>query len=218
MNQYEQQQLEYFSQRLKKYGFSHRTLSWESPFTQNCRFVELLKICTMGQKYNDFSLLDFGCGLGHLYKFIKDEGFLSSWQVNYIGTDINKELLNEARKNFPNANFVLKEENIFQNRYDYIVCSGLYNLKFSEDFDISKHYTSELKDLFACANEGLSVNFQTEKALLLIPKWHQKTELKRFYFHDPQKIFDDLKTITSNISISTNYLPGDYDITFYLLK
>lgn len=218
MNNYEQSQIEYFSNRLKKYGFSHKTLSWESPFTQNSRFVELLKICTMGKKYNNFSLLDYGCGLGHLYKFIKEEGVLDSWQISYVGVDINRELLLEAQKNFPSALFLLKDKSVFEKNYDYIVCSGLYNLKFSEDFDISNFYTQEIKRLFYCATEGVAVNFQTQNALLLIPEKNRELEKTRFYFHDPQKVFDDLKTITLNISYSTNYLPGDYDITFYLLK
>lgn len=218
MHHYEQSQNEYFSARLKKYGFSHKTLSWESPFTQNTRFIELLKICTMGAKLKDFSLLDFGCGLGHLYKFIKDNGLVESWGISYEGVDINPGLLAEAAKRFPPARFTIKDEGLYNRKFDYVLCSGLYNLKFSEEFDVAARYKEELSRLFSAAQCGLAVNFQTQGALPMIPKRLREKEIKRFYFHDPEKVLKDLKTITGNISVSSNYLPGDYDVTFYLLK
>lgn len=218
MRHYEEEQNEYFGSRFKKYGFSHKSLSWESPFTQNARFVELLKICTMGQKLKCFSLLDFGCGLGHLYKFIKDNGLLGTWEIKYEGTDINTAFITEASRNFSAARFTLKDEGLYKRDFDYIVCSGLYNLKFSDEFDVSAHYKTELAKLFGAAQHGLAVNFQTLNALSLIPQRLREGEKKRFYFHDPEKILEDLKAITGNITISNNYLPGDYDITFYLLK
>lgn len=218
MHHYEENQNEYFGGRFKKYGFSHKSLSWESPFTQNARFVELLKVCTLGSKLKDISLLDFGCGLGHLFKFIKDNGLLESWGINYEGTDINPAFIDEASKKFSAARFTLKDDGLYKRKFDYTVCSGLYNLKFSEDFDIAAHYKGELARLFDAAQCGLAVNFQTQNALPLIPKRLREGEKKRFYFHDPEKVLEDLKTISSNISISNNYLPGDYDITFYLPK
>lgn len=218
MHPYEENQNDYFSRRFKKYGFSHKTLSWESPFTQNARFVELLKVCTMGQKLKDITLLDFGCGLGHLYKFIKDNGLLDSWGIDYEGADINQTLIAEASKNFPRAKFTLKDESIYQRQFDYTVCSGIYNLKFSEEFDISLRYREELSRLYSGVRCGLAVNFQTLNALPLIPERLREGEKQKFYFHDPARLLNDLRTITANVSISGNYLPGDYDVTFFLLK
>jgi len=218
MHRYEENQNEYFGGRFKKYGFSHKSLSWESPFTQNARFVELLKVCTMGPKIKDITLLDFGCGLGHLYKLIESNGLLGSWKIDYEGVDINPDFIAEASRKFPAAKFTLKDDGLYNRKFDYIVCSGLYNLKFSEDFDISAHYKAELAKLFDAAQCGLAVNFQTQNALPLIPKRLREGEEKRFYFHDPEKLLENLKTITANVTISGNYLPGDYDITFYLTK
>jgi len=218
MHPYEEKQNEYFTGRFKKYGYSHKSLSWESPFTQNARFIELLKICTMGSKLKDISLLDFGCGLGHLYKFIKDNGLLRSWGIDYTGADINGSFINEAKKKIPGARFVIKDNDIYTKSFDYVICSGIYNLKFSEEFDIDTHYKEELSKLFNPVQYGLAVNFQTEAALPLIPKRLREEEMKRFYFHDPEKLLKNLKGITQNIRISDNYLPGNYDVTFYLLK
>ena len=218
MHHYEQSQNEYFSGRFKKFGYSHKSLSWESPFTQNARFVELLKVCTMGSKLKDFTLLDFGCGLGHLFKFIKDNGLLGSWGINYEGVDINPGFIAEAFKKFPAAKFTIKDDGLYSRKFDYVVCSGLYNLKFSEDFDIAAHYKEELSKLFSAAQCALAVNFQTQGALPLIPKRLREGEMKKFYFHDPEKVLEDLRTITKNVKLSNNYLSGDYDITFYLLR
>lgn len=172
----------------------------------------------MGSKLKEMELLDFGCGLGHLYKFIKGNGLLESWGIHYEGTDINPDFITEASKKFPAAKFTIKDDGIYSRKFDYVVCSGLYNLKFSEDFDIAARYKDELSKLFNCAQNGLAVNFQTQRALPLIPERLREGEMKRFYFHDTKKVLEDLKTITEKIMISNNYLPGDYDVTFYLLK
>lgn len=218
MHPYEEKQNEYFTGRLKKYGYSHKSLSWESPFTQNARFIELLKICTMGSKLKDISLLDFGCGLGHLYKFIKDNGLLGSWGIDYTGADINEAFINEARKKMSAARFIIKDNDIYARSFDYVVCSGIYNLKFSEEFDIAGHYLDELQKLFDGVACGVAVNFQTNNAMGLIPKRLRNEEMRKFYFHDPTEVQTNLKKITGSIRISENYLPGNYDVTFYLLK
>lgn len=218
MQDYNDRQNEYFSSRFKKYGYSHRSLSWESPHTQNARFVEMLRICTLGNTFNNISILDYGCGLGHLYKFMKDNGWLEKWGADYTGVDINKDFIEEAKKRHPEVRFELNDGSVFNEKYDYVMCSGIYNLKYSEEYDIRSHYREELSKLFQIAAQGVAVNFQSTNAVSLIPERMRAQELKRFYFHDMQTVISDMMCITDKIKTSTRYLDGDYDFTVYLLK
>ncbi len=216
MNMYESEQNKFFSQRLKKFGFSHKTLSWESPYTQQTRFLELMKVFNMTDVAGASTLLDFGCGLGHLYKFICDNGILESWKIAYSGVDINPDLIKEAKSRFSGVDFRIKDDSVFGRSFDFIVCSGIYNLKFAEDFDIGKHYTEELGKLFACAEKGVAVNFQSTNGIVQIPEKYRKEEQQKFYFFDIANVKEQLSSITQNISTAEGYLPNDF--TVYLMK
>ena len=213
--EYLKKQKDFFSALLKKHGFSVKTLHWYSEGTQNKRFVELLKIFLLCDTAGTVKLLDFGCGLGHLYKFLKDYDISTSLKIDYTGTDINEKLINEAKKQFPDARFRIKDETVYDEEYGFVFCSGIFNLKFSEEFDIEKYYVEELSRLFKICKYGVAVNFQSKDGIEMIPERELEKEKKRFYFHDGKKVMENLKTITPNIRISSGYLPNDF--TVYLL-
>ena len=214
-NDYLKKQTEFFDALFKKHGFNVGSLHWGSVDNQYKRFVELLKIFTLCDASGRVKMLDFGCGLGHLYKFMEDTGILDSWQIDYTGADINGEFLKEATKRFPKGRFRFKDESVYSEQYGIVLCSGVFNLKFFEDFDIEKYYTEELSRLFKIARYGVAVNFQSKEGLGMIPSKELEKETKRFYFHDEIKVIENLKTITPDIRLSKGYLPNDF--TLYLL-
>ena len=214
-NEYLKKQNDYFSSLFKKYGFSVNSLHWNSEGTQNKRFVELLKIFLLCDTAGTVRLLDFGCGLGHLYKFLHDYDIITSLKIDYVGADINDQFIKEAQRNFPDARFRIKDETVYDEEYGFVFCSGIFNLKFSEEFDIDRYYVEEISRLFKTAKYGVGVNFQSKEGLEMIPKKDLKKELKKFYFHDEAKVMENLKTITLNIRMSKGYLPNDF--TVYLL-
>ncbi|MCX5749592.1 MAG: class I SAM-dependent methyltransferase [Candidatus Saganbacteria bacterium] len=216
MHPYEEDQNKFFGDLYKKHGYSHKSLCWETPFTQQARFIELLKICAMVNTSGTITILDFGCGLGHLYKFIKDQKLIENWKLDYTGVDINKDFIEAAKREMPMVKFRIKNDSVYSEKYDFVLASGLYNLKFSEDFDIHKYYTEELIKLFAIAQRGVAVNFQSNGAIPLIPKHLLEQEKKKFYFHDKQEVLNNLKKVTENIKFVDGYLPHDF--TVYLLK
>ena len=212
---YEKSQNKFFGTLFKKYRFSVKALHWYSEGTQNRRFAELLKIFLLCDTAGTVSILDFGCGLGHLYKFLKDYDIFSSLKLDYTGVDINEIFIKEAIRNFPDARFNLKDETTYEKKYGFVFCSGVFNLKFSQEFDIEQYYIVELSRLYKLAQYGVAVNFQSKEGLEMIPQKDLAKENKRFYFHDENKVMENLKTITPNIRISKGYLPNDF--TVYLL-
>lgn len=71
------------------------------------------------EKYarSGMKILDIGCGNGILFSLLKDLG------VNYLGIDISSELVVEAKKKFPKADFQVGDAtkiNFPQNNFDLI--------------------------------------------------------------------------------------------------
>ena len=62
----------YYNQLFLRYGNSHLTAQQSSRATQEKRMKYLLKDLKI--KKNE-KILDFGCGTGHLYKFLKKKKY-----------------------------------------------------------------------------------------------------------------------------------------------
>jgi len=70
----------YFGDRLAAYGDDPRGVDWHSAAAQQARFDALLAIgLTEGA-----TVLDAGCGLGHLYAYLCERGIV----VRYTGCDL----------------------------------------------------------------------------------------------------------------------------------
>lgn len=112
---------------------------------------------------NKVSLLDFGCGLGHLYKFILNEK--KENEIVYSGLDINEKFYDHCIKKYPEVNFFLKDININDEipNFDYIVCNGTFtekrDLSYEEMFDFM---SNTLKTLWLKTNKGIAFNVMSK--------------------------------------------------------
>jgi 2-polyprenyl-3-methyl-5-hydroxy-6-metoxy-1,4-benzoquinol methylase len=116
---------------------------------QELRFEELLSIGDISGK----RVLDYGCGKGDLYQFLKDKNI----PVSYTGFDINHNLISLAKSKFPEAEFHVFdiEEEKLNEDFDYIFLCGVFNLKVA---GIDKTIRNVLKRLFEHCNIALSFN------------------------------------------------------------
>ena len=57
----------YYEFFLKKYKKGHKAVNWKSQKTQEIRFEKIIEI----QNLKGSSILDVGCGLGHLKKYME---------------------------------------------------------------------------------------------------------------------------------------------------
>lgn len=75
-------------------------------------------------------ILDFGCGNGLLLDFLKENGY--SYQ--YLGVDIRKEVIEEARSIHPNEEFssIQKIEDVPQDKYDLVFAHGVFTTQMDE--------------------------------------------------------------------------------------
>ena len=78
------------------------------------------------------SVLDIGCGFGHWYEALKDiKG------VDYLGVDYSKEMIERAKKRYPDARFMVGDAyklKFADKSFDYVLCFDvLRHLRFYEE-------------------------------------------------------------------------------------
>ena len=144
--------LDFYNRHLKDFGDAPQALRW-TPGGQLQRYETLLKISgdTSGK-----AILDFGCGKGDLYGFMKEKGI----SPRYCGIDINKNLIELAMHKYPEAEFLAMDidETEFNREFDIIFVCGSFNLRISGIEDSMLHL---LKKLFKLCTEALYVNLLT---------------------------------------------------------
>jgi len=196
---------EYFSNRFKTYGATPQGLDWNSIEAQNIRFEQLVKVISESKEY---SLIDYGCGFGSLYEFLQAHGH----KLNYLGFDIVEEMINEGRRlHIMNANckFTSKEEEL--ESADYVIESGVFNLKLDTDEKVwEKHILSTLDKMHALSKKGMSFNLLTR---------YSDIEFMRsdLYYGDPCFFFDYCKrNYSRNVALLHDY--ELYDFTIIIRK
>ncbi len=151
---------EHYKKCFEDHGDNHLGVDWPKYEDTLTRYEVMLDLIN---ENNKVSLLDFGCGLGHLYKFILDEK--KENKIVYSGLDINKNFYDHCSKKYPEVNFFLKDININNEipNFDYIVCNGTFtekrDLSYEEMFDFM---TNTLKILWSKTNKGISFNVMSK--------------------------------------------------------
>ena len=139
-----------YNKNLEKFGVSPSAVGWVSG-KQKERYSKLF------EGVGDFnSVIDIGCGLGDLYKFIIDQKGIE--KLEYIGTEINQNFIEICQEKYPEANFILQDNIIpsFNNKSDVVVMSGLFNTPLdSNDFFLK----SLLDASFLLSKKFITFNF-----------------------------------------------------------
>lgn len=144
-----EQLLSFYTMHLKKFGDRPEALRW-TPRGQLMRYTTLLDIAP---DLNNRKILDYGCGTGHFYEFLKRRGIA----VAYTGVDINEEFIDIARQKHPECTFGVMniDEDPLDGFYDYIFICGVFNLNVPGVDDDMKN---ALVTLFKYCNNGLALN------------------------------------------------------------
>ena len=78
-------------------------------------------------------ILDVGCGFGDLNKFL----LAHTTNYSYLGIDLVDKFLLEGQKRYKKESIVFQKgeflETMFNNSFDYIIASGIFNYKLEGD-------------------------------------------------------------------------------------
>lgn len=185
--------LESYNDRLKKYGHSNDTLGWTKG-KHELRYYILLTQWNLENK----SVLDFGCGFGDMYNYIKKLGL----NLDYYGVDLNEKLILEGKRAYPGANLEVRDalENGLSRKYDYILSSGVHNYKIKDNWSFIEK-TFELYNEYSI--KGFALNFLSNRV---------DYTLKDTYHSDPVKIIELAYKYSNKIVLRNDYMPFEFTV------
>tara|TARA_Y100000588_G_C14065068_1_gene843254 strand:- start:104 stop:775 length:672 start_codon:yes stop_codon:yes gene_type:complete len=192
---------EYYSALLQKHGPKLASLKFTCEAQQIDRFRLLTSIESMMQSD---SVLDVGCGLGHLCSYLRKMG----WMGSYTGVDINSDMIKWSKERLPQEIFfcgdILLDE--LPESYDYVFCGA--TLQHRPKFEDSRNYLEKMiNKMFGLTKKGLAFDVFSN----------------RVDFEDPMNLYigpDDLLnycyTLTRRVSLMSHYRP--YEMMIYMYK
>jgi SAM-dependent methyltransferase len=196
---------EYYSEKVLKYGATPNGVDWNNITSQELRFKELLKL--IGDDHKSLcSLLDYGCGYGSLFQYLKKY----NKNVNYFGYDISEEMLKKAKELFNcNDNWLHILDSNF--KADYVVASGLLNVKLQVGIsEWEKYVLSTIDSLNRISVKGFAFN--------ILSSYSDKDKMKDYlYYASPEYLFSHCKKNYSNkVSLIHDY--ELYEFTLLIRK
>ena len=191
----------YFEKSVDAHGATPQGVDWNSEFSQEIRFEQLLKIC---DPTNPFSIVDYGCGYGALADYLTKKGF----KANYFGFDIADKMLITARETHAGkSNRTFIEDRNFLPVCDYVVASGIFNYRANINFeDWTTYIISTFHQFNELSQKGFSSNFLTKYS----DTDHMRADL---YYADPCYLFDYCKrNFSKNVALLHDYTIYDFTI------
>ena len=200
--------IRHYEHCLEKYGDSHLGVDWPSYEDAQTRY----RIMMEALKSNDkglISVLDFGCGAGHLYEYILRNDINN---IEYRGLDISHKFIELCKSKFPDLQFtcadILDEPNAFSET-DYIIMNGVFTEKRELEYvEMLEYFKEVIKICFNRVRKGMAFNVMSKYV-----DW-ERDDL----FHLP---FDELghfltAEVSRNFVIRDDY--GLYEYTVYIYK
>ena len=192
----------YWDRNAEKYGDSPKAFDWGSRESQNKRFDVL---CDLVPRYEAFTLLDVGCGLGALWGWLAtrfDRPF------SYTGVDISPKMIQLAQEKHPNLIFKVHDmAEPLEERYDYVLLSGTLNKRIAEEEEQTAWARRVIRNCWDAAEKGLAYNMLSTYADHTAPDDYQ---------YNPCKILRYAMSLSRWAKLDHTYMPHDF--TVYLWR
>ncbi len=193
--------IERYEKRYEDLGHDIKVVGWRSKKQQYARFKVLCQIADL----NDKSVLDMGCGFGHLFDYLERK---NNKLISYLGIDLSPKLIKEAKRlhKGKKADFTVVDiqNESLNKKFDYVIASGLFNAKLKDNLGFMKSLVTEM---FKLCNKGLAFNMTTD---------YVDYKDKNLYYFNPEKVFNFCKILTKRVCLRHDYMP--YEFTIYLYK
>lgn len=188
---------EYYSEKVKKYGASPSGVDWNGEQSQFLRFMQLCRVFD-GEDLNTSTVLDFGCGYAALLEYLEN----NFSNFSYKGLDISEAMILEASKLYlgkENCSFSVGAT-IERQSVDYVIGSGIFNVKLGNEEKEWEEYIERTLDLFHDSSRaGFAFNCLTS---------YSDSEKMKAHLHyaSPEKIFKRCKQrYSKNVALLHDY-------------
>lgn len=196
----------------KDHGDNCQGVGWPNEEDLQTRYrcmMELIRFDTHHVPKERPSVLDFGCGLGHMYDHVLENKI----NVAYSGLDISEVFYNKCREKYPDVTFykadLLAEEENAVLKHDYIIMNGVLTQKINLSYDEMLAYFKKLiKTVYQYCNCGMAFNVMSKDV-----DW-ERDDL----FHLPLSTLSAFltKEVTRDFIVRYDY--GLYEYTVYVYK
>ncbi len=192
----------YYTEKILKHGATPAGVDWNSQISQELRFEQLVKVFSAEKEM--FSILDYGCGYGSMYEFLK----IRYNDFEYTGFDISQEMIKNADALHPTNKKVAWQTSLNDsNENDFVISSGIFNVRQEiSDKDWENYIIETLHRFDKFSNKGFSFNALT--------KYSDAEFMKDYlYYADPLFLFDYCKTNFSKyVSLLHDYKLFEFTI------
>lgn len=194
---------------LERHGDTHLGVDWPNRQDADTRYRVMLDVIPVEARGRRVSLLDFGCGAGHLNEYIVGRGLPG---IEYAGLDVSEKFVRVAQRKFPANRFyrldVFDEDAAFPS-FDYIVLNGVFTEKRDLSFDEMFAYFKRLVvRVFAHATAGIAFNVMSKHV-----DW-ERDDL--FYLPFDRTAEFVTSALTRNFVFRNDY--GLYEYTTYVYR
>ncbi len=189
--------ISFFDKCLMLHGDRPEAVRWSS-IGQQTHYQYMLDVGDIrGSK-----ILDFGCGKGDLYLFLKNKGI----EVEYHGFDINKNLIELGKKKFPDIDFRVFDidRDTLDEHFDYIFLCGVFNLKIENIDEIVK---KTLKRLFNHCRIAIAFNALSS---------HNPRKDFELHYTNPEQLFIfAIENLSPYVSLRHDRMYYDFNMFVY---
>lgn len=190
----------YYRSQLHGHEAPERRVGWNTAHGQRVRFEALASVGSL----SGAKILDIGCGLGAFWGYLKEKGL----RVDYTGVDLFPNVIREARKIYPDAEFQVRRilSRPFRAKtFDYSFLSGVFNVKVKDNWRYMRAVlTSALKQ----SRKAVAFNALNAEAGI--------KEKDRFTAHPKELAAFGRSLGVSRIHLSDHY--HHLDLTLFLYK
>ena len=191
----------YYEKQLQEWKGTKRyhspvAVGWlDGKTNQRTRFKTLLNI---GVSSGD-SVLDVGCGVGHLIEHMNNVGI----KVQYTGIDTNKDAIAQAKNVYSDKIFIHGSVKDINATYNWALASGVFNYEFPKE-----EMLETVKELISKVDKGVAFNLLNGS---------KKYSSESYKFYHPVDIFTALNRRGALCSVVQNY-GIENDFTIYIRK
>jgi len=145
--------------RLERHGDTHLGNGYtRSPQEAQAQYAMMLEL--IRENSGPVTVLDFGCGLAHLFDHIKARPELA--HLDYTGVDLSEKYLELARLRQPGARLMrlnILEDDSQLPVFDYVIMNGVFNYRGAiSRGEMVSYWQRLLRVAFAHCRKGLAFN------------------------------------------------------------
>ena len=205
--------VEHYEACLARHGDSHLGVDWPRKVDAERRYDVMLGLIRPEHHAQDesVSLLDFGCGAGHLFEHLTRRGV---GQIRYTGLDLSEQFVSLCRGKHPEVDFlcadILNDSSVAAlPGFDYIVANGVFTEKRELSFDaMLEYFSATILRLFSLTGVGLAFNLMSTQV-----DW-ERDDL----FHVPLDTVANIlaKNLSRHFIVRNDY--GLYEYSVYVYR